>query len=297
MQKRSYDGHDLGRAKEPYQSLKKKRKRTFKLQKLNALRRAKENPELSSAIGNRLPQKKFFRSRAHCNPLSHNNSIKYPRRPQLMDWAKHFGVKKCENKSISFVDVGCGFGGLTVALAREFPNEYVVGLEIRPKVSEFVRRRISTLRKQNERNDSYKNAAVLLTNAMKYLPNYFFKGQLSKMFFCFADPHFKRKNYRRRIISKGLLHIYSYLLRPGGILYTITDVEDLHLWTKFHCENHPCFEQITCTTILAEDSCIQLMQTETEESKKVDREGREKYIGLYKRVNNQDTLQSGFTRL
>ena len=117
------------------------------------------------------------------------------------------------------------------------------------------------------------------------------------MFFCFAVPLFKRKNYRRRIISKGLLHIYSYLLRPGGILYTITDVEDLHLWTKFHCENHPCFEQITCTTILAEDSCIQLMQTETEESKKVDREGREKYIGLYKRVNNQDTLQSGFTRL
>ena len=214
-----------------------------------------------------------------------------------MDWAKHFGVKKCENKSISFVDVGCGFGGLTVALAREFPNEYVVGLEIRPKVSEFVRRRISTLRKQNERNDSYKNAAVLLTNAMKYLPNYFFKGQLSKMFFCFADPHFKRKNYRRRIISEGLLHIYSYLLRPGGIIYTITDVEDLHLWTEFHCKNHPCFEQITSKINLTQDSCVQLMQTETEESKKVDREGREKYIGVFKRVENKDTVQSDFARL
>ena len=115
---------------------------------------------------------------------------------------------------------------------------------------------------------------------------------------CFTQPVLSfRKNYRRRIISKGLLHIYSYLLRPGGIIYTITDVEDLHLWTKFHCEKHPCFEQVTSTTILAEDSCIQLMQTETEESKKVDREGREKYIGVYKRVKNKDTLQSDFMRI
>ena len=41
----------------------------------------------------------------------------------------------------------------------------------------------------------------MLTNAMKYLANFIRKGQLSKMFFCFPDPHFKEKNHRRRIIS------------------------------------------------------------------------------------------------
>lgn len=119
---------------------------------------------------------------------------------------------------------------------------------------------------------------------MKFLTNYFRKGQLTKLFFLFAvrrrrcsrrrhsslpwhlrltrclfapsragwvasytggltpplwtaaapaapqDPHFKAANYRRRIIQRTLLAEYAYLLRPGGLLYTITDVEDLGNW-------------------------------------------------------------------
>ena len=36
---------------------------------------------------------------------------------------------------------------------------------------------------------------------MKYFPNFFEKGQLSKLFFCFPDPHFKAANFRRRIVT------------------------------------------------------------------------------------------------
>ena len=47
------------------------------------------------------------------------------------------------------------------------------------------------------------------------------------MFFCFADPHFKKQNHRRRIIkyfyfilknyfSTALLSDYAYVLKPGG---------------------------------------------------------------------------------
>ena len=246
-------------------------------------------------MGNRLPQKKFFRSRAHCNPLSHNNAVAYPKCPESMNWGTVFSKWGATMNPVSFVDVGCGFGGLTVALGREFPNEFVVGLEIRPKVSEYVRRRIQTLRKKNTRGKMYENTGILLTNAMKYLPNYFHKSQLSKMFFCFADPHFKRKNHRRRIISEGLLHIYAYLLRPDGILYTITDVKELHLWMEKHCNKHPCFESIKWSEQASDDICIKLMTFETEESKKVDREGRNKYIGVYRRVGDNQATVLGFS--
>jgi tRNA (guanine-N7-)-methyltransferase len=66
-------------------------------------------------------------------------------------------------------------------------------------VCEFVRLRIEELRKEKS---ECMNGAVLRTNAMKYLPNFFHKGQLEKIFFCFPDPHFKAKNHRRRIISE-----------------------------------------------------------------------------------------------
>lgn len=70
----------------------------------------------------------------------------------------------------------------------------------RAQVCEFVRLRIEELRKGAP--PQAQNAAVLRTNAMKYLPHFFVKGQLEKLFFCFPDPHFKAKNHRRRIVSE-----------------------------------------------------------------------------------------------
>jgi tRNA (guanine-N7-)-methyltransferase len=37
----------------------------------------------------------------------------------------------------------------------------------------------------------YDNCACIRTNSMRYMPNYFTKGQLTKLFFLFPDPHFK----------------------------------------------------------------------------------------------------------
>lgn len=65
---------------------------------------------------------------------------------------------------------------------------------------------------------------------MRYLPNYFVKGQLRKLFICFPDPHFKAKNHRRRIVSQPLLTEYAYYLQPGARLYLVTDVAELHEW-------------------------------------------------------------------
>ena len=48
------------------------------------------------------------------------------------------------------------------------------------------------------------------TNCMKYLPNYFEKGQLQKIFICFPDPHFKAKNHRRRIVTYAPSHAPRY---------------------------------------------------------------------------------------
>ena len=50
-------------------------------------------------------------------------------------------------------------------------------------MSEYVKERIKALRR--EQAGAYGNVAVARTNAMKYLPNYFGRGQLEKLFFLF----------------------------------------------------------------------------------------------------------------
>lgn len=64
------------------------------------------------------------------------------------------------------------------------------------------------------------------------------------MFFLYPDPHFKKAKHKWRIINKSLLAEYAYVLAEGGIVYTITDVRDLHEWIVQHFEEHSLFERI-----------------------------------------------------
>lgn len=129
----------------------------------------------------------------------------------------------------------------------------------------------------------YENISVVRTNSMKYIPNYFEKGQLSKMFFLFPDPHFKEKNHRRRVISIQLLDEYAYALEVGGIIYTITDVEELGDWMRTCLENHPLFEAIPEEDLEA-DPVVELLTSATEEGQKVARNGGQTFKALFRRI-------------
>ena len=107
------------------------------------------------------------------------------------------------------------------------------------------------------------------------------------MFFCFPDPHFKTKNHRRRVINDTLLTEYAYLMKPNGILYTITDVKDLHDWHVAKCDAHPLFERLTQEECDA-DVSVKAMIEETEEGKKVSRNGGEKFYAVYRRITRKE---------
>jgi len=270
------------------------------------------------------PCKKFFRSRAHINPLSHNDAFDYPLKPDEMDWSLYFpyyakdSIKNNKNKDnrfplVNFVDVGCGFGGLTIALSTLFPDKITLGMEIRPKVCEFVKLRCEALRKDHENDETittndeksnsssssnniikitkgskYQNVSAYRTNCMRLLPHIFIKGQLEKMFFCFPDPHFKAKNHRRRVISDVLLTEYAYYLKEDGILYTITDVKDLHEWHVEKCDAHPLFVRLNNDEMYSKDAAVRAMIEETEEGKKVARNGGEKFYAIYRRKRDDE---------
>ncbi|GAB4858842.1 hypothetical protein Ancab_010319 [Ancistrocladus abbreviatus] len=118
---------------------------------------------------------------------------------------------------------------------------------------------------------------------MKYIPNCFEKGQLSKMFFLFPDPHIKKKNHRQRVISPHLLDECAYALQIGGIVYTITDVDELGEWMKTCLENHPLFEALTEEELEA-DPVVKLLDSATEEGQKVARGGGQTYRAVYRRI-------------
>lgn len=156
------------------------------------------------------------------------------------------------------------------------------GLEIRAQVTEYVQERIRAIRAQHP-PPLYQNISCLRANTMKFLPNFFRKGQLTKIFLCFPDPHFKARKHKARIVSTTLNSEYAFVLRPvAGVVYTITDVLHLHEWIVAHFVAHPSFSRIPDEE-LGEDECVAIMTTDTEEGKKVERNRGQKYIACFRR--------------
>lgn len=158
-------------------------------------------------------------------------------------------------------------------------------MEIRSQVAEYVQERIKSLRVKNKTSGLYKNIACIRANTMKFLPNFFEKQQLSKIFLCFPDPHFKVRKHKARIVSTTLNSEYAYITRPGGIIYTITDVEDLHKWMVNHFDMHPAFDKIPEVEQEA-DECVKIMRDKTEEGMKVERNKGPKYVALFRRLED-----------
>jgi tRNA (guanine-N7-)-methyltransferase len=271
-----------------------------------------------------------------------------------MDWSTHYpffaepeslGLEEMDTcldkkprkmrKQITIADIGCGFGGLLVALAPKFPNDLILGLEIRTQVLDYVNDRITALRIQHLPQSSispghfapasdsppYSNISALRANTMKFLPNFFSRSQLKYLFICFPDPHFKNRKKKARIVSKTLCAEYAFVVRPGGLVYTITDVEELGewmdtafresggLWEKVDVDgyvNEPVETDEQNKTMVeagdakAEDikainpedeegairACVHSMMHETEEGMKVSRVGGKKFVGVWRRVED-----------
>jgi tRNA (guanine-N7-)-methyltransferase len=243
----------------------------------------------------KLPQKKHFRQRAHANVFSDHN-LKYPIKPSEYNTSIKF--PSFPSSKVEFADIGCGYGGLLIALSPIFPDKLMIGMEIREKVEEYVEQKITALRTSNadklpHESGSFQNIAVMRMNAMKYLPNFFEKQQLSKLFFLFPDPHFKKKKHKARIVTSTLLAEYAYVLRVGGLIYSVTDVKDLHEWMVKHMNEHPLFRRLEPEEYQS-DPCVPCVLNDTEEGKKVERNSGEKFLAVYERIEGDHNDWQGF---
>ena len=89
----------------------------------------------------RKPQKKYYRQRAHTNPLS-DHCFDYPVCPARWEYEKLYSPEAVgssdDPRKVTFADIGCGYGGLLVNLSKVFPTNLALGMEIRVKVSDYV---------------------------------------------------------------------------------------------------------------------------------------------------------------
>ncbi|XP_075593836.1 tRNA (guanine-N(7)-)-methyltransferase isoform X1 [Balearica regulorum gibbericeps] len=77
---------------------------------------------------------------------------------------------------------------------------------------------------------------------------------------------------------------------PQGLVYTVTDVAEVHEWMVKHFGEHPLFEEVPLAQ-LAADPIVARLGTSTEEGRKVQRGGRPIFPAIFRRL--QDPAAGG----
>ena len=120
------------------------------------------------------------------------------------------------------LELGCGKGEYTLALARIFPNRNHIGVDIKGDrlwVGSGIALR-----------EDIQNAAFLRTQ-IHYLEHFFRKGEIDEIWITFPDPRPKKKDEKRRLTSPKFLVIYQNLLKEDGWLKFKTDNTGLFNYT------------------------------------------------------------------
>ena len=122
------------------------------------------------------------------------------------------------------LELGCGKGEYTTALAERNPEMNYIGVDIKgARLWKGAKYATET---------GLQNVAFLRTR-IEFIEAFFAPGEISEIWLTFSDPQMKSEN--SRLTSPMFLERYRHFLKPGGIVHLKTDSTFLYEYTKQLC--------------------------------------------------------------
>ncbi len=151
-------------------------------------------------------------------------ALQYPREVLLSEGFPHKGKWNgavfSANGPIT-LELGCGKGEYTVALAKANPERNYIGVDIKGA-------RMWTGAKEVEELN-IPNAAFLRTE-IENIDKFFAEGEVDEIWITFPDPQMQKT--RKRLTSTRFLEMYRRFLNPMGVINLKTDSPFLYEYTR-----------------------------------------------------------------
>lgn len=132
-------------------------------------------------------------------------------------WRSYFN-----NENPIVVELGCGKGEYTVALAQRNTSKNFIGVDI--KGARLWRGAKTALEKNLE------NVAFLRTQ-IELIDLIFSENEVDEIWITFPDPQIKYKRTKHRLTNKAFLQKYKFVLKDKGVINLKTDSEFMHGYT------------------------------------------------------------------
>jgi len=113
-----------------------------------------------------------------------------------------------ENNNPIVVELGCGKGEYTIALARKNPNKNYIGIDI--KGARFWRG-AKTAVEENLPNVAFVRTQIELVDFI------FAENEVSEIWITFPDPQIKYQRTKHRMTNTSFLKKYHHILNEEGI--------------------------------------------------------------------------------
>ena len=130
-------------------------------------------------------------------------------------WNEHFG-----NRNPLTLELGCGKGDYTLALARIHPDRNYIGVDI--KGARLWRGAKTAIEEPLE------NVAFIRT-CIELIDRFFAENEVNEIWITFCDPQPKKPN--KRLTAPRFLDTYSRFLAPCSTLHLKTDSQELYDYT------------------------------------------------------------------
>lgn len=143
-------------------------------------------------------------------------------RDEAVDLRGHWNENFFYNNNTITLELACGQGEYTLALAKRFPQCNFIGIDIKgARLWHGARQALDS---------GLANVAFVRT-AIENLPDFFANSEIAEIWIPFPDPHptFSRRN--RRLTSPRFLTIYRQVLQPEGVVHLKTDDDKLFHYT------------------------------------------------------------------
>lgn len=139
--------------------------------------------------------------------------------PLKGNWHKEF----FHNDNPIVLELGCGKGEYTVALAERNPDKNFIGVDIK---GARMWRGAKTATEQGMKNVGFLRARI------EFITSLFAEGEVAELWITFPDPQLKTRRAKKRLTSPIFLEYYAKLLATDGVINLKTDSQHLYNYTQ-----------------------------------------------------------------